>query len=101
MARSNIVVLRGQALPNWSATITWVDPTPGYTTYYEIEWWINSGEATLKSNVAASPYTLWVAEPWIEVGDVLYARVRAVYYGDADSLIYGEWSADQQHEYLG
>jgi hypothetical protein len=54
MARSNIVILRGQALPKWSATITWDDPTPGYTTYYEIEWWLNSGEATLRSNIAAS-----------------------------------------------
>ena len=90
--RSNVVTLEDQNLAVWSVTVAWVDPTPENTTYYELEWRIGSGATTLVSNIATSPYQVWINDPGLQPGEWLHARTRAVYRGDADSILYGAWS---------
>ena len=98
--RSNTVRLRDQQLAVWSVTVSWTDPTPENSTFYEIEWRIGSGETNFVSPVAEIPYQIWIPPYPFEPGEWVYARVRGVYDDSTvGGRIDGEWSDWQGYQY--
>lgn len=73
----------------WSQSVSssWTDPTPENTASYQLEWRLNSAPSFIITGILTTSHT-WSA--WVDVGDVIYVRTRAV-SADADP-VYSEWS---------
>lgn len=73
----------------WSQSVSasWTDPTPENTASYDLEWRRNAAPSFVITGILTTSHT-WSA--WVDVGDVIYVRTRAV-SADADP-VYSEWS---------
>ena len=70
-----------------SVVVSWTDPTPGYTSFYELEWRRNSYPSFVITGITSTTHTF---QADVIYGDVIYTRIRSA---SADSTpIYSEWS---------
>lgn len=75
--------------------VSFTDATPENTSFYQLEWNVNGGPATLISDLGIVPaaslsYVVYV--PALG-GDSIYVRTRAAYGTSEFDLVYGDWSA--------
>lgn len=70
-----------------SVSVSWTDPTPAYTAYYELEYRINSAPSFVISGLVLTSHT-WSVR--VDVGDVLYVKTRSVSIDMPP--VYSDWS---------
>jgi hypothetical protein len=70
-----------------SVTVSWTDPTPEYTSFYELEWRRNSYPSFVITSITDTTHTF---QADVIYGDIIYTRIRSA---SADAIpIYSEWS---------
>lgn len=68
-------------------SVSWTDPTPAYTAYYELEYRINLAPSFIISGLTLTSHT-WSVR--VNIGDIIYVRTRTVSINTPP--VYSDWS---------